>query len=619
MKNEKIFIRKDKIKNTILDKDKKFSKLLNYFILKESKDKVYFPKHSTIFYLFYELGIERKEISKLTKISFKYYSTLREFFLEKQILKEKERKNFIDILKNFIFEFDKELDFKFKDENSYDYQKFITRFLFSVNDWACFLEQGLGKTKIIIDLIDNLLKVSPQKILYITPAFLTYTTYLEFQKWIEKENLNYLKVISSDLPSKEKERILRDFFEKKEKEILIVSYDYIRYFLKDVLKLPSFFKEFEKVFQFNFDILICDESHKLKNPNSLVHKYIRNLSNFCKRTYLLTGTPILNKIEDIFYQYRIRHYNFFNKNILEEEPILEGQTFNFFDKKITFVPSYEKEKEKSINEILNVSAFVLKKESIFKLPEKEFIKVYVKMPKSISEKYEKIYFDLLDDIEKYFEGKLKITSVFSKITKLHELCQGFLYTKDKKLTLSDFKTEKLLEIIKYLEENKEKKEKRAIIFFKYDKDREILEEILKKNKINFKILTNISSKKLKDILKNLEKENIQVLLIQIHKGSHGLNLQDFSSNVIYYSYDFSFGDFSQSQDRIHRIGQDKTCRYFILLSHHPEIESMDEIIYKRLLKKKNLSQKALLKELKEKLSKEREKTWKKRGKKPQNS
>lgn len=53
------------------------------------------------------------------------------------------------------------------------------------------------------------------------------------------------------------------------------------------------------------EILVCDESHRLKNPNSVRAKKVMQLADRCKHRYLLTGTPILNSALDIFMQYRI--------------------------------------------------------------------------------------------------------------------------------------------------------------------------------------------------------------------------------------------------------------------------------------------------------------------------
>ena len=61
-----------------------------------------------------------------------------------------------------------------------------------------------------------------------------------------------------------------------------------------------------------------------------------------------------------------------------------------------------------------------------------------------------------------------------------------------------------------------------------------------------------------------------------------------TANVIYYSLNYSLDDYAQSQDRIHRIGQTRTCNYIYLLSTCSK-PSVDHRIYDALMGKKTLN------------------------------
>ncbi len=50
-----------------------------------------------------------------------------------------------------------------------------------------------------------------------------------------------------------------------------------------------------------FDLVICDEAHKLRNHNTLVHKSVKEIVPFAKATVFLTATPVMNKVEDFYY------------------------------------------------------------------------------------------------------------------------------------------------------------------------------------------------------------------------------------------------------------------------------------------------------------------------------
>jgi len=53
------------------------------------------------------------------------------------------------------------------------------------------------------------------------------------------------------------------------------------------------------------EILVCDESQRLKNHQSKRAKATYQLSKLCSHRYLLSGTPILNSAMDIFMQFKI--------------------------------------------------------------------------------------------------------------------------------------------------------------------------------------------------------------------------------------------------------------------------------------------------------------------------
>jgi len=56
---------------------------------------------------------------------------------------------------------------------------------------------------------------------------------------------------------------------------------------------------------YNPEILVCDESQRLKSPTAKTAKIMAHLAEKIRHKYLLTGTPILNSPMDIFQQFKI--------------------------------------------------------------------------------------------------------------------------------------------------------------------------------------------------------------------------------------------------------------------------------------------------------------------------
>lgn len=70
--------------------------------------------------------------------------------------------------------------------------------------------------------------------------------------------------------------------------------------------LVRYIDEIEKI---HFDLIICDEGHRLKNNNTNTSIALNQI--YCKRRVLLTGTPIQNELAEFF-----ALINFVNPGIL---------------------------------------------------------------------------------------------------------------------------------------------------------------------------------------------------------------------------------------------------------------------------------------------------------------
>nr|CAD7593222.1 unnamed protein product [Timema genevievae] len=174
-------------------------------------------------------------------------------------------------------------------------------------------EMGLGKTLQCIALVWTLLKQGPyggravfKRVLVVTPSSLVANWNKEFQRWLGRERLATFVV---DQKSKPKE-----FANLSHMHVMLISYEmFVRYHgdMQDI----------------QFDLLICDEGHRLKNTNIRAATLLSQIP--CKRRVLLTGTPIQNDLQE-FYSL----INFVNPGVLGssaefrqefEEPIVRSQ------------------------------------------------------------------------------------------------------------------------------------------------------------------------------------------------------------------------------------------------------------------------------------------------------
>ena len=127
-------------------------------------------------------------------------------------------------------------------------------------------------------------------------------------------------------------------------------------------------------------------------------------------------------------------------------------------------------------------------------------------------------------------------------------------------------------------------EGKYIIWCKYHFEIDDIKKLLEERGISYVEFHGGISQKQRNInLERFEKEDVQVMLGNKVSGGYGLNLQ-FCNQMIYYSPDFNWGTSKQSEDRIHRLGQEQTCFYYSIYSD----TGIDRLISKCLNNKEDL-------------------------------
>ena len=186
-------------------------------------------------------------------------------------------------------------------------------------------------------------------------------------------------------------------------------------------------------------------------------------------------------------------------------------------------------------------------------------------------KEQQIYYsDIVNDIRAHINqwSKFEFTA---KLMKLREVVSGFIINKDN--TITDFPTNKDDVLAETLSEIGDKQ---VIVWCQFTHEIERLAEKFDGVGITSK------SKNRDDAIRAFKNGEIKLLFAHPQLLGKGLTFVNCTYNI-YYSLSFSYEEFKQSQDRIHRIGQKNKCTYIILQSKG----TIDEKIYDCLNKKEN--------------------------------
>ena len=159
----------------------------------------------------------------------------------------------------------------------------------------------------------------------------------------------------------------------------------------------------------------------------------------------------------------------------------------------------------------------------------------------------------------------------AKLIKLREISSGFLLTKEAKIaTFLGNKTTILSEILENIGN------RQVIVWCQFQYEIESLAEQFGGAGLTSK------TKNRYDVIRDFRDGKIQYLFTHPKLLGKGLTFVNCTYNV-YYSLSYSYEEFKQSQDRIHRIGQTSKCTYIILQAK----DTIDEKIYDCLQRKKN--------------------------------
>ena len=448
--------------------------------------------------------------------------------------------------------------------------------------FAYFMEMGTGKTKVLIDNLAMLYdKGKVNAALIVAPKGVIGT-------WYNNE-------IPAHLPNHVEKKVVlwQAFITKKQKEELDELFkagEDLRILIMNVEALSTE-KGYHYAFKFlnaHKPLMAIDESTTIKNPNAKRTKNIIKLSNVAKYKRIMTGSPVTKNPLDLYSQCEFldpwlldftSYYAFRNR-------YAEMKTMHAHGRSIQVVDKFKNLGELS-DTLKNFSYRVLK-EDCLDLPDK----IYMKRNIKLTPDQFKIYKQMKDQAIATLNGKVTSTvTVLTQLMRLHQITCGH-FTADDGSThaISNNRLEELMNVL-------EETEGKAIIWAHYQYDiTNIIKNVVKKygegSIVDYYGLTPQEERQ-PNIKKFQDDPRCRFMVGTPSTGGYGITLTA-ANTVIYYSNGYDLEKRLQSEDRAHRIGQQKSVTYVDLICD----ETVDEKIVKALRKKINIASEVLGEELK---------------------
>jgi SNF2 family DNA or RNA helicase len=200
----------------------------------------------------------------------------------------------------------------------------------------------------------------------------------------------------------------------------------------------------------------------------------------------------------------------------------------------------------------------------------------------------RVYTKLKREARAVIEDKeVSFTNKLTEIIKLHQVCCGFSKTDDGEV-ITFGQNPKLKELKRILAETDEK----SIIWANYIHNIKEITQMLKETYGQEAVVSlygEVSIEDRTDSVKRFQDDpRCRFLVGNPSVGGYGLTLTA-AGNVIYFSNSYNLEHREQSEDRAHRIGQEKFVNYIDLVVP----KTIDELILKSLQNKKALSEEIL--------------------------
>lgn len=340
-------------------------------------------------------------------------------------------------------------------------------------------------------------------------------------------------------------------------------------------------KIYEALEDYDADLIICDESQRIKTHDSEQSKAMHRLGDKARYKLILSGTPVQNEAVDIFSQYRFLDSTIFGQNFYtfrNRYAVMGG----FNRKQIVSYRDLDQliQKEHSI-------AYRVTKDEALDLPEQTFENRYITLSNKERNLYERLRRDSFAELSD--GGTITATTVLTKLLRLQQFTGGFLVEDDatKPQLVSTGKLDALSDILQdYVIEGK----KKLVIFARFLPEvheiEKLAEKLLSKHGMkSVAIYGEIPKESRGAIVQQFQTDPATMVFIgQIDTAGTGITLTA-ADTCVYYSVNFNYATYSQSLSRIHRIGQRNRCTYIHLVVEN----SVDTDILRSLSKKEDLA------------------------------
>lgn len=410
-------------------------------------------------------------------------------------------------------------------------------------------DMGLGKT---LEAIATINKANAFPCLVICPNVVKINWQREWAKFTDKKAMVLTDSVRESWPF---------FWQTGMNQVFIVNYESLRkYFVRRITKSEKWtLKDVEFHQTINlFKSVIIDESHKVKSTSTQQSKFCKGIASGKEYIILLTGTPVVNKPNDLVCQLGIM------------DRMIDFGGWKYFMSRYCSGPNGASNL-KELNYMLWKNCFFRREKSkvLTQLPDK--VRQVMSCDITNRKEYQDAERDLIDYLKRYKEADDE---------KIQKSLKGEVMVRIG--ILKDITARgKLKEVIDFVKDFRENG-KKIILFCN-------LHEIVDRLLAAFPSAVCVTGRQ------NMEEKQASVdafqkspktdiIICSIKAASAGITLTA-ASDVAFIELPWTYADCDQAESRAHRIGQKDSVNCYYLLGRR----TIDQKLYRIIEEKKHIS------------------------------
>jgi len=430
-------------------------------------------------------------------------------------------------------------DFLFKTK-PYDHQRKAFYLSRDKESFALLMEQGTGKTKVIIDNAAYLYAQGKITALVVVAPNGVHRNWLRKEipahmpDWCITQSAYYAAGMSA-----------RDLDKFKD---VMSAQDCLRIFSFNCEAFVSnrAIELMDNVLLSNQTMLIVDESSRIKRPGAKRTKVITKFGKVARYRRILTGTPVTKGPEDVYSQFK-----FLDPNILGYD------SFYSFRARYCVMGGYEQKQIVSYQNVDELTSsigghsFRVLKKDCLDLPDK----IYQRYPVELTKKQRKLYDQMKKDFFTELDGDhVSAPEAITRLLRLQQIICGW-FPAEGSLVQIDEKNPRIEALLSALSDI----DCKVIIWARFKADIRAIGAVLGDAAVSY--YGDVSNDDREHAVEAFQEDpTVRYFIGQPQSGGIGLTLTA-AECAIYYSNSFDLETRLQSEDRCHRIGTKNNVTY----------------------------------------------------------